>query len=218
MSTSTTRGSSNKGSWYKLLIDKIEKSIQERYFFEAVFVEYMIIDDRIKSLVRLAGLDPKKADGSPKMIGYLIDDLKAGKKLQTEPQWKLLDTGIPLAPAAFIKTFKKEKYPDEMIQQCTHVPRMLINAQRNTKSGKLVSKYGATDAPFLEQIQKWVDLRNHWMHAAGNDCLTIEEYEADITPLAIDGNSFVREICAITERIKRGVRKQCRAQKETVTD
>lgn len=54
----------------------------------------------------------------------------------------------------------------------------------------------------LVQIKAWPTLRNHWMHAVGDEAFSLEEYEADITPLAIEGASFAREICDITNRIK----------------
>ena len=195
----------NKGKWYKLLIEKMDQSLINKYYFEAIFIEYMIIDDRMKALAALAGVGLLKPDGSPKMIGQLIDDLKNAKKNQTIPQWNTLDIGIPLASKDFLKAMKKEHYPIDKIRECTHVPRVIINAERNRKSGKYLSKYGEINAPLLVQIQEWVTFRNHWMHAAGNDALSLEEYEAEITPLAIDGASFTREICDVTNRIKRHI-------------
>lgn len=196
-------GTVNKGKWYKLLIDKMDRALINKYYFEAIFIEYIIIDDRMKILASLAGCDLMKPDGHPKMIGQLIDDIKDAKRELTVPQWTLLDTGIPLASKDVIKASKKEHYPDSIIYECTHVPRKIINAERNPKSGKYISRYGDVNAPFIVQIQKWGELRNHWMHAAGNDCLSQEEYEADITPLAIDGASFARQLCDVTKSIKR---------------
>ena len=200
-------GTANKGKWYKLLIEKMDRSLVNKYYFEAIFIEYMIIDDRIKSLAALAGVGLLRPDGNPKMIGQLIDDLKGAKKHLTVPQWKTLDIGIPLASKDFLKAVKKEHYPIERIYLCTHVPRVIINAEKSGKSGKYISKYGDANSSLLTQIQEWVTWRNHWMHAAGNDALSLEEYEADITPLAIDGASFAREMCDVTQRIKRSINK-----------
>lgn len=198
-------GTANKGKWYKLLIEKMDQALINKYYFEAIFIEYMIIDDRMKALATMAGIDLLRPDGNPKMIGQLIDDLKSAKKQLTVPQWKMLDVGIPLASDDFLKAIKKELYPIERINECTHAPRAIINVDRSGKSGKYISKYGDRNAPLLVQIQKWVTLRNHWMHAAGNDALSLEEYEAEITPLAIDGASFTREMCDVTSRIKRHI-------------
>ncbi|MCR5246252.1 MAG: hypothetical protein K6E14_00505 [Paludibacteraceae bacterium] len=200
-------GTANKGQWYKLLIDKMDQAIKNKYYFEAVFIEYMIIDDRLKSMAELAGVNLVKSDGSPKMMGQLIDDIKEAKKTLADPRWKTLDISIPIASKEFLKSIKKDNYPLDRIYECTHVPRMLVNTDKSKKSGKILSKYGAVNDQLLVQIQAWANLRNHWMHAAGDDALTLEEYEADITPLAIDGASFARELCDITKRIKRHMKK-----------
>ena len=201
-------GSVNKGRWYKLLIDKMDQAIINKYYFEAIFIEYMLIDDRLKTLANLAGIELTYSDGRPKMMEQLIDELKDAKNRQTNTKWKLLDTCIPLAETELLKAMKKEKYPIEKIYDCTHVPRVIINYENSSKSGKYHSKYGDVNASFLKQIQEWSGMRNHWMHAAGNDCLSLEEYESDITPLAIDGNSLARELCDITNRIKRGIQQE----------
>ncbi len=200
-------GTANKGQWYKLLINKMDQAIINKYYFEAVFIEYMILDDRLKSLAELAGVDLEKPDGSPKMMGQLIDDLKEAKKTLADPCWKILDISIPIASKEFLKSIKNDNYTFDKIYVCTHVPRMIVNTEKSKKSGKILSKYGAINDSFLVQIQAWANLRNHWMHAAGDDALTLEEYEADITPLAIDGASFAREICDITKRIKKHLKK-----------
>lgn len=203
-------GTSNKGSWYKLLIDEMDESIKNKYYFESIFIEYMIIDDRIKSLILLLEIDLNKSDGNPKMIGQLIDELKSAKNRQDVGQWDLLNNGIPLASKEFLISMKNAEYPTEIVYECTHVPRRIINYKMSPKKRNYISKYGANDDSLLTQIKAWVDMRNHWMHAAGNDALTLEEYESEITPLAIDGNSFVRELCDVTNKIKRNVEKSDR--------
>ena len=72
-------GTANKGKWYKLLIEKMDQALINKYYFEAIFIEYMIIDDRMKALATMAGIDLSRPDGNPKMIGQLIDDLKSAK-------------------------------------------------------------------------------------------------------------------------------------------
>lgn len=205
-------GTSNKGQWYKLLIDKMDKAIENKYYFEAIFIEYMIIDDRLKKLSALAGVNLIKADGKPKMVGQLLDDLKKAKKKQTLPHWKQLDTQIPLADDKYLLALSRENYPKEKIHECIHVPRKLVNFERSGKSGRCFSKYKGGNSSLLHQVKGWVTIRNHWMHAAGNDALTLEEYESDITPLAIDGASFARELCDVTNRIKNGISQEKRRQ------
>ena len=42
----------NKAQWYKHLLGRIDKSISEEYFFEAAFISYGIIEDRLDSMLR----------------------------------------------------------------------------------------------------------------------------------------------------------------------
>lgn len=200
----------NKGKWYKCLVDKMVKAIENEYYFEAIFIEYMLIDDRIKALSVLAGIDLNKSDNKPKMLGQLVDELNAAKKCQTVDQWKLLDKGIPLADKEFLKSIKEENYPREKIIECTHVPRHIISFRRSKNGGKYLSEYGDVDAAFLIQIKAWVDKRNHWMHAAANDPVAEEDYKSEIRPLAIDGDSFFRELSDITGKIRREINKENR--------
>ena len=195
-------GSVSKGKWYKLLIEKMDESIKSRYFFESIFIEYMIIDDRVKSLSNMAGIDLRDEKGKPKMLGRLIDELIDVVKVNPLPRQELLDNGISLASAEFIKEIKKEKYPLEKIDACFQSPRTIIYSEKNRK-GQYYSKYGNKDTSLLIQLKNWADRRNHWMHAAGDDNLSLDEYETDIIELAIDGDVFVRELCAITMKIKR---------------
>lgn len=209
-------GTSNKGQWYKLLIKKTDEAIDNGYYFEAIFIEYMIIDDRIKSLSKLAGVNLMRPDGNPKMMGQLLDDLKAAKKKQTVPHWKQLDIPVPLADDKFLEAIKQTQYPREASKRCERAPRKLIHFEKSAKTGKIRSKYYANDTTLIGQIKEWVTLRNHWMHAAGNDKLTKEEYEAEITPLAVDGITFARELCDVTARIKKGIAQEEKRQKENI--
>ena len=201
------KNTTSKRNWYSLLIDKTEKAIENKYYFEAIFIEYMLIDDRIKSLAKLAGINLFRPDGNPKLMGQLIDELLAEKKKQSIPQWNLLNKGITQAPIKTLNDLKDNDYPYSETMRYAQAPRSIINFRISSKSGKVLSPYGSVNDSLLVQIKGWVKLRNHWMHAAGNDNLTLEQYECDITPLAVDGNIFVRELSDITSKIKRGVKR-----------
>ncbi len=200
-------GSSNKGKWYKLLIDKMDNAISNGYYFEAIFIEYIIIDDRIKSLAELAGIPLTLPNGTPKMLGKLIGDLKKARRTLSNPAWGILDIVIPFASYEYISSIMKKTYPQDMIIECTHAPRKLINASLNAQTKTIASVYNKPDTTLLEQIRGWSQKRNNWMHAAGDNALTESEYESEITPLAIDGASFAREICDATTKIKRRLKK-----------
>lgn len=46
----------NKGEWYRHLFGRIDQSIQTEYFFEAAFISYGIIEDRLTSMLGQVGL------------------------------------------------------------------------------------------------------------------------------------------------------------------
>ncbi len=42
-----------KSEWYKFLFSRADKAIEEKYFFEAAFICYGIIEDRLNSLMEI---------------------------------------------------------------------------------------------------------------------------------------------------------------------
>jgi hypothetical protein len=46
----------NKAQWYRHLFGRIDQSIQSGYYFEAAFISYGIIEDRLTSMMSLLGL------------------------------------------------------------------------------------------------------------------------------------------------------------------
>lgn len=45
-----------KGNWYNYLFKRIDEAIKNKYFFEAAFICYGIIEDRLNSLMNLYSL------------------------------------------------------------------------------------------------------------------------------------------------------------------
>jgi len=75
----------NKAQWYRHLIGRIDKSISEEYFFEAAFIAYGIIEDRLDSMLRQLRLTGRQ--GVTKKI-RAIAKIRS-RKLETE--FKLSD-------------------------------------------------------------------------------------------------------------------------------
>lgn len=47
----------DKGYWYKFLFHRIDEAISKEFYFEAAFIYYGIIEDRLNSLMRKNGLE-----------------------------------------------------------------------------------------------------------------------------------------------------------------
>lgn len=59
----------NKGEWYNFLFARIDTAIDEEYYFEAAFICYGIIEDRLTSLLNLSGV--RVPNGVGRKIGEL---------------------------------------------------------------------------------------------------------------------------------------------------
>jgi hypothetical protein len=59
-----------KGDWYKMLFGQVRNSIQNNYCFEAAFISYGIIEDRLDSMMRLLNISPTR--GVKKKISKII--------------------------------------------------------------------------------------------------------------------------------------------------
>ena len=60
----------NKGEWYRHLIGRIAESIEKEFFFEAAFISYGIIEDRLSSMVLQLGLNDTRGVG--RKIGMIL--------------------------------------------------------------------------------------------------------------------------------------------------
>ena len=49
-----------KGDWYRHLFHRVTYSIEHKFYFEAAFICYGIIDDRLSSALNVFGIDPTR--------------------------------------------------------------------------------------------------------------------------------------------------------------
>lgn len=57
-----------KGEWYRYLFSQIDRAIENEYYFEAAFLCYGIIEDRLRSLSKLLSVAQQERAGITKMI------------------------------------------------------------------------------------------------------------------------------------------------------
>ena len=76
----------NKGEWYNFLFERVDTAIKEEYFFEAAFICYGIIEDRLTSLLKLNGLSIPRGVGAK--IGKLSkEQLRSSEVLLDFDDW-----------------------------------------------------------------------------------------------------------------------------------
>jgi len=86
----------NKGRWYKHLFGRIDQSVQTGYFFEAAFISYGIIEDRLTSMLGQLGLaDRQGVANKIKAIAKVRSTkLEAAFSLGNWDGGKYLDLGL----------------------------------------------------------------------------------------------------------------------------
>lgn len=67
---------------YAELMIKLNKATNEEYYYEAIFIEYAIIEDRLEALLRYAGLKYKQDNGTNIDIQKKINKIQNDAKFQ----------------------------------------------------------------------------------------------------------------------------------------
>ncbi len=67
---------------YALLMSKLKKATDYEYYYEAIFIEYAILEDRFESLLKHAGLKYKKDNGTNINLESKIKKIETNKIFQ----------------------------------------------------------------------------------------------------------------------------------------
>lgn len=68
---------------YANLMSKLKKATDNEYYYEAIFIEYAILEDRTESLLKHAGKRFQESNGNPFKISKKLNKLKSEKEFQT---------------------------------------------------------------------------------------------------------------------------------------
>lgn len=68
---------------YANLMSKLKKATDNEYYYEAIFIEYAILEDRTESLLKHAGKKYQENNGNPFKISKKLNKLKSEKEFQT---------------------------------------------------------------------------------------------------------------------------------------
>ena len=68
---------------YANLMSKLKKETDNEYYYEAIFIEYAILEDRTESLLKHAGKKYQENNGNPFKISKKLNKLKSEKEFQT---------------------------------------------------------------------------------------------------------------------------------------
>lgn len=68
---------------YSNLMSRLKRATENEYYYEAIFIEYAILEDRTESLLKHAGKKFQENNGNPFKISKKLNKLKSEKEFQT---------------------------------------------------------------------------------------------------------------------------------------
>ena len=68
---------------YSNLMSRLKRATDNEYYYEAIFIEYAILEDRTESLLKHAGKKFQENNGNPFKISKKLNKLKSEKGFQT---------------------------------------------------------------------------------------------------------------------------------------
>ena len=68
---------------YSNLMSRLKRATDNEYYYEAIFIEYAIFEDRTESLLKHAGKKFQENNGNPFKISKKLNKLKSEKEFQT---------------------------------------------------------------------------------------------------------------------------------------
>lgn len=67
---------------YAILMEKLKKATDNEYYYEAIFLEYAILEDRMESLLKHAKLKYKENDGKAYKLMKKINKIKSSSEFK----------------------------------------------------------------------------------------------------------------------------------------
>lgn len=71
-----------KRNQYAILMSKLKKAVYNEFYYEAVFIEYAILEDRTESVLKHAGVTYQKNNGYSLEISKKLNKIKSNKIFQ----------------------------------------------------------------------------------------------------------------------------------------
>lgn len=130
-----------KNEKYKDLMEKLNKSIKNEFFYEAIFIEYAILEDRTESLLRHAKINEKNSTITLKINKIKTNKIFKDKYINKHLSIELLDKIIKWKNKRneLIHDLIKTKYTNNQIESIALEGYEIIKKVNNKST--LVNKY-----------------------------------------------------------------------------
>ena len=144
-----------KNEKYKDLMEKLNKSIKNEFFYEAIFIEYAILEDRTESLLRHAKINEKNSTITLKINKIKTNKIFKDKYINKHLSIELLDKIIKWKNKRneLIHDLIKTKYTNNQIESIALEGHEIIKKVNNKST--LVNKY-------LDKINNLIQI--HWFY------------------------------------------------------
>ena len=94
-----------KQNQYAIQMDKLKKATYDEFYYEAIFIEYAILEDRLESLLRHAKIPTVDKENRPLKISVKLNKIKSRKEFQD----KYIQKHITIELIDNITKWKKER-------------------------------------------------------------------------------------------------------------
>ena len=174
--------------------EQLNKALENKFYFEAIMIEYAMLEDRMKSFIyHTGGLDNRLSyqldvDKTKPHIEKIVKDYKTRKDNGN------LDLGAITAKEAIINCLCRWAKDDNKKLDDSNEYLSVLNEQ-------LKSRIDPDDLlSLIDRIDVWRDFRNEFVHTLMNK--NLEDMRDKLSVQAIEGKKLVKEISKYVNRIK----------------
>ncbi len=196
MNTEVTKITDNmdKYNTYKELMERYKKSYENEFYFESMFIEYAVMEDRLRSILYHSGVIKERSSKSPDFIH--------NKEFLTNMFYEY-NSNIP-----------KEKYniDFEKISSKISMLRAILRWSRQNKDylvgqypNKLKEQYQNIDKEkylqLLKDIEKWKKYRNELIHSVLD--ANINSVNASLKLRVEEGKELINSLTELSRLVKK---------------
>lgn len=74
----------SKNLKYKELSEKLKSALENKFYYEAIFIEYAILEDRTKSILKYADISLQDKEGKELNLNSKLNQIKNNQKFKNE--------------------------------------------------------------------------------------------------------------------------------------
>lgn len=184
----------DKNKTYRSNINRFNRAMKEGFYFEAILIDYAMMEDRLKSFLYHIGLF--KTQKSHKADVDIVKDsirpiLRKYKEKDENDHFSVMSISGKLKIARCILQWSEEELSED---QDPYLFALRSQIDKNLDVDSFLQT--------LKDVRKWCDYRNEIIHALMNKNLS--SVHKDIEVQAYEGMRLCRELDNQVDKIKKG--------------